>query len=82
MHIEPDIARNTIADFIIAIDEMDRNWSFYTVEPNFLHSTGYWLEPDDFVMHPLAYFEGSDLDTATFFLGEKSALVLLTCGSG
>ncbi|MEU6772408.1 hypothetical protein [Streptomyces sp. NPDC046759] len=53
-------------------------WSFATVSPDFLPSTGYYSGEEP---QPPAYFDGSGSDTATFVHRDHTFHLLLTNGS-
>lgn len=82
-HLKPDMARRVVEDFMVTIEGNDCCWRFCFIEPTFLRSTGYWDmgSGDDYVQHDLTYFDGAGSDTVTLFIGNKSALMLLTNGS-
>ena len=79
-HIEPIEAEKVVANFLEALKPFQGEWHYYFVEPNFLHPTGYWTGPDDLLPHPLAYFDGAEADTVTFFHNPDTLFILLTNG--
>ncbi|GAA2523329.1 hypothetical protein [Streptomyces longisporus] len=54
------------------------SWSFATVSPDFLRSTGYYSGEEP---QPPAYFDGGGSDTATFIYHGSTVHLLLTNGS-
>lgn len=62
--------------------EEPHEWHFLAVDPDFLHSSGYYGHPtrppgsDDF-----AYFDGGEADSCTIFYRRGTAWMLLTNGS-
>ncbi|MFG2531451.1 hypothetical protein [Streptomyces sp. NPDC048516] len=78
-HRSPAHAEELIRDFVHELLGQDGSaWSFASVKPDFLRSTGYYSGEEPL---PPVYFHGSDSDTATFIHRGPVCYLLLTNGS-
>ncbi|MEU5211801.1 hypothetical protein [Streptomyces sp. NPDC020742] len=77
-YAEPE-AGKLVSDFADELlDGGGSGWTFASVEPDFLRSTGYFSGEAPL---PPVYFDGGDSDTATFFHRDRICYLLLTNGS-
>lgn len=78
-HRSPAHAEQLVRDFVHELPGQGGSaWSFASVQPDFLRSTGYYNREEP--LHP-AYFDGSGSDTATFLDRGLVCYLLLTNGS-